>query len=96
MSAKCNPVVGWHVIKRGDRFAALEPIRQGLREHFGGVSQEAARGLVVRCDHGPQYTSDDFWGELSFCGIEISHAYVGEPGCNGIVERLSSATMRSG
>jgi len=84
----CDDVVGWHVVKRGDRFAALEPIRQGLGEHFGGVSKEAARGLVVRCDHGPQYTSDDFWGELAFCGIEVSYAYVGEPECNGIVERF--------
>ena len=84
----CDDVVGWEVVKRGDRFAALEPIRQGLREHFGGVSREGARGLVVRCDHGPQYTSDDFWGELAFCGIEVSYAYVGEPECNGIVERF--------
>ena len=43
---------------------------------------------MVRCDHGPQYTSDDFWGELSFCGIEVSYAYVGEPECNGIAERF--------
>jgi len=84
----CDDVVGWQAVKRGDRFAALEPIRQGLREHFGGVSKEAARGLVVRGDHGPQYTSDDFWGELSFCGIEVSYAYVGEPECNGIMERF--------
>lgn len=36
--AKC---VGIHATKRGTRFEALEPIRQGMREHFGGYG---ARG----------------------------------------------------
>jgi len=42
----------------------------------------------VRCDHGPHYTSDDFWEELAFCGIEVSYAYVGKPECNGVAERF--------
>jgi transposase InsO family protein len=29
--------VGLHVAKRGDRFEALEPLRQGVREHFLGM-----------------------------------------------------------
>jgi putative transposase len=32
-TAEC---VGIHVAKRAHRFEALEPIRQGVREHFGG------------------------------------------------------------
>ena len=62
--------------------------RQGLQAHFDGVTKEGARGLTVRCDHGCQYTSDDFRGELAFCGIQVSYAYVGEPECNGIMERF--------
>lgn len=83
-----DDVVGWTVAKKGDRFQALEPIRQGLRRHFGSIERDVARGLVVRCDHGSQYVSDDFRGELGYFGISISYAYVSEPECNGIAERF--------
>lgn len=33
-NAEC---VGWHVCKRGDRFAALQPIAMGVKEHFSSV-----------------------------------------------------------
>ena len=48
-SAGC---VGIHAAPRATRFEALEPIRQGVREHFGGFANHAARGLSVRHDHG--------------------------------------------
>lgn len=81
-------VVGHHVVKRGDRFAALEPVRQGVRDYFGGISADVARGLKLRHDWGSQYTSDDFQGEIAFLGIESSPAFVGEPECNGVAERF--------
>jgi putative transposase len=31
--------VGLHAAKGGDRFEALEPLRQGVREHFGGFDR---------------------------------------------------------
>ena len=40
-NAEC---VGWHVCKVGDRFAALEPVAQGLRRRSGSVEADAARG----------------------------------------------------
>ena len=43
-------VVGHHVCKRGDRFAALQPVAQGLAKHFGGVTADAGRGLSLRMD----------------------------------------------
>ncbi|MEX3582579.1 MAG: hypothetical protein VB137_08005 [Burkholderia sp.] len=46
--------VGIHVTKVGDRFAALEPISQGVREQFGSVEADAGRGLSLRMDHGSQ------------------------------------------
>ena len=49
-----DDVVGWHVAKLGDRWAALEPIRQGARYAFGGFAKDLARGLTLRCDWGPQ------------------------------------------
>lgn len=30
-----NEVVGWHVAQKSDRWAALEPIRQGVTRRFG-------------------------------------------------------------
>lgn len=50
-SAEC---VGIHAAKQGTRFEALEPIRQGVRTHFGAFGQDSAQGLVLRHDHGSQ------------------------------------------
>jgi len=80
-------LVGWHVAKKGDRWAALEPIRQGVREHFDGYAPKVALGLGVRHDWGPQYTAQQFLGELRWLGMRSTPAYVGEPECNGIMER---------
>lgn len=80
--------VGTHVTTRGDRFAALEPISQGVVKHFGGVERDVARGLVVHHDHGTQYTSIDFSRQLKYWGIAPSFAIVGEPQTNGVAERF--------
>jgi len=47
-----DEIVGWHTAKIGDRWAALEPIRQGVRHAFGAFGKEIARGLRLRCDWG--------------------------------------------
>ncbi len=80
-------VVGWHVAKRGDRWAALEPIRQGVQRTHGHYAPKIALGLGLRMDWGPQYTAHQFLGELAWLGIRPSPSYVGEPECNGIMER---------
>jgi len=80
-------IVGWHVAKKGDRWAALEPVVRGVREHVGGYAPKVALGLGLRHDWGPQYTADRFLGELRWLGIASTPAYVGEPECNGIMER---------
>lgn len=82
-----NDVVGWHVAKRGDRWAALEPIRQGVRTHYRGYVRKIALGLGLRHDWGPQYTAHQFLGELRWFGIQSTPSYVGEPECDGKVER---------
>ena len=55
--------IGLHAAKRGNRFEALEPIRQGIRERFGGIGDGVARGLRLRHDHGSNYLADDFQQE---------------------------------
>ena len=81
-------VVGWHVAKKGDRWAALEPIRQGVRTHMDGYAPRIALGLGLRHDWGPQYTAHQFQGELAWLGIRSTPSYVGEPECNGVAERF--------
>ena len=76
------------VARRGDRFAALEPIYQAVRERFGELAPDVCRGISCRHDWGPQYTSSHFTGSLRWLGIEDSPAYVGEPPCNGCAERF--------
>ena len=56
-TAEC---VGIHAVKKATRFEALEPIRQGVKEHCGAFSAGAADGLKLRHDHGSVYMSDDF------------------------------------
>jgi putative transposase len=80
--------VGIHASARATRFEALEPLRQGVREHFGDFAPGIAMGLSIRHDHGSQYVSDDFQGELRFLGMESSPSFVRAPEGNGVAERF--------
>jgi transposase InsO family protein len=84
-TAEC---VGIHAARRGTRFEALEPLHQGIREHFDGYRQDVATGLALRHDHGSQFMSDHFQAELRFLGIASSPAFVREPEGNGCAERF--------
>ena len=85
-NAEC---VGWHVCKVGSRFAALDPIAQGLERLYGSLDADVARGLALRMDHGSQYLSDHFLKQIRYWGIHPSFGFVEEPGnerCGGAVE----------
>lgn len=84
-TAEC---VGIHVVKKASRFEALEPIRQGVRQYFGGSFAGAAAGLRLRHDHGSVYMSNDFQTEIRFLGITPSPAFVRQPEGNGCIERF--------
>lgn len=81
-------LVGIHAARRGTRFEALEPIRQGVRHSFGAFGKGVASGLTLRHDHGSQFISEDFQREIAFLGIKDSPSYVREPQGNGIAERF--------
>ena len=83
-NAEC---VGWHVCKVGSRFAALEPIAQGLCQMYGSVAADVARGLALRLDHGSQYLSDHFLKQIRYWGIHPSFTFIKEPETNGVAER---------
>jgi transposase InsO family protein len=84
-TAEC---VGIHAAPHGDRFEALEPLRQGVREHFGGLTAAAAQGLALRHDHGSVYLSRDFQAEIAFLGMTSSPAFVRQPEGNDCIERF--------
>ena len=83
-----SELVGVHAAKSGNRFEALEPIRQGVLRHFGAIGPGVAAGLKLRHDHGSNYMSDDFQSEIAFFGIESSPSFVREPEGNGVAERF--------
>lgn len=84
-SAECT---GIHASRNANRFEALEPVKQGVRERFGAFAKNIATGLKLRHDHGSQYVSHDFQNEIAFLGLKSSPAYVREPECNGCAERF--------
>jgi transposase InsO family protein len=81
--------VGIHAGRIGNRFAALQPIAQGLKAEFGATGADAGRGLILRMDNGTQYTADDFLNPVKFWGITPSFAFVAEPQPNGVAERFN-------
>ena len=85
-NAEC---MGWHVCKQGTRFAALEPISQGLMATASSVAADAGRGLSLRLDHGTQYLSDHFQNQLKYWGISPSFAFIEQPQTNGVAERFN-------
>jgi putative transposase len=80
--------VGIHAARSGNRFEALEPVRQGVLRHVGPIGEQVAAGLQLRHDHGSNDMSGDFQAEIRFLGIESSPAFVREPEGNGVAERF--------
>ena len=80
--------VGIHGALIGNRFEALEPIRQGIKTYFGDYDKNIASGLLLRHDHGSQYMSMHFQKELGFLGMTSSPSFVRSPEGNGVIERF--------
>jgi transposase InsO family protein len=83
-----SEVVGIHASRSANRFEALEPVRQGVHRCFGAIAPGVAHGLKLRHDHGSNYMSVDFQGEIECLGIEASPSFVREPEGNGVAERF--------
>jgi len=72
--------------RRSSRFA------RGSLTHYKRYVKKVALGLGLRHDWGPQYCANQFLGELRWLGIRSTPSYVGEPECNGILERFGYRT----
>jgi putative transposase len=80
--------LGWHVSKRGDRYAAVQAVSMAVRNVFGHVNPSAARGVALRHDHGSAFLADHFHNQIRFWGMTPSYAFVSEPETNGVIERF--------
>lgn len=63
--------VGIHAAGRATRYEAFEPLRQGVRRHFGPIAGNVASGLALRFDYGSQHLNDTFQQELAFPGYRV-------------------------
>lgn len=85
-----DEILAWHAAEKGNRFAALEPVREAVKHTYGAIAKGIVSntGLFLRSDHGSQYDSKDFQNELRFLGLQHSPSFVRSPQCNGIIERF--------
>ena len=80
--------LGWHVSKRGTRHEALQATSMAVRQQFGHLGKDAARGLALRHDHGSAFMAEDFQNQIKAWGMLPSYAFVGQPETNGVIERF--------
>jgi transposase InsO family protein len=80
--------LGWHVAKRGDRFAAVQALGMAVKGVFGSLCAGTARGVAVRHDHGGAFMAEHFRNQVRFWGMAPSYAFVAEPETNGVAERF--------
>jgi len=85
-----DEILSWHTAKKGNRFAAMQPVRKAVKQEFGSIEKNICSDLELqlRSDHGSQYDSADFINEMNFLGLVMSKAFVRSPECNGIIERF--------
>lgn len=80
--------LGWHVSKRGTRHEALQAMGMAVRQQFGHLGRDAARGLALRHDHGSAFMAEEFGNQIRAWGAAPSYAFVGQPETNGVIERF--------
>src|SRR5215213_2688507 len=80
--------LGWHVAEKADRFAAAQALDFAIHTACGAVRADAARGLLLRHDHGSAFMSDHVQNQIAFLGMTPSFAFVRQPETNGVAERF--------
>jgi transposase InsO family protein len=79
--------VWYDAVRRMDRFAAADLLREVCAERFGSVEQAAASGLALRYNGGSCFRSDHYQAEIDHLGIARSPAFHYEPETNGVAEK---------
>ena len=81
------------VPKKGDRCAALEPVRQGVRGPHGRLRQGGRPEPRPAARRGSQYRARQFRAEIRWLGIRSTPACVRDPECNGVTGALHPDTQ---
>jgi len=76
-------IVGWHVAKRGDRWAALEPIRQGVQQTHGGCAPKSPWAWVCEWIGGHSTRRISFSGSCAGSGSGRRRAASASPSATG-------------
>jgi transposase InsO family protein len=82
-----DEILGVTVTTEATRWSALDCLHQAVQREFGGLGKDRARGVMLRVDHGSQFTARDYVREVRHLGLTLSYAFVGQPECNGVIER---------
>ncbi|MFN4298089.1 MAG: transposase [Brevundimonas sp.] len=80
--------LGWHMSKRGTRREAVQAMSMAVRQQFGHLGRDAARGVQLRHDHASCFMADEFQKQIKAWGMTPSFAFLGQPETNGVVERF--------
>jgi hypothetical protein len=71
-----NPAVGATGVPQWP--VELEALGMAVRQQFGHLCADAARGLALRHDHASNFMAEHFQKQIRFWGIAPSYAFVGE------------------
>lgn len=82
-----SEIIGVNVTTVGNRFSAVDCLHRAIKGQFGAVGKDVGRGIKLRLDHGTQFTSSRYVNEAHHLGFELSYSFVGQPECNGVIER---------
>jgi putative transposase len=80
-------VIGAYVTTNGNRFSAINCLHEAMKGQLDEVKKDKGRGIKLRLDHGTQFTSKRYVNEAHHLCFELSYSFVGQPECNGIIER---------
>jgi len=83
-----SEVVGYNVVKKGDRFEASRAIQNAVMNRYGVLEKDVCKNLVVRTDRGSQYISRYYRKTMKHLGIEPSYTWARSPESNGVIERF--------
>lgn len=83
-----SEVIGYNVVKRGDRFEATRAVQNAVFKRFGKLDKDVCENLVLRSDRGSQYISWYYKHSMKHLGIEASCTWARSPESNGIIERF--------
>ena len=62
--------LGWRLVKKGDRFAAIDALSEALKKVYCSVDTQVAGGVELRMDHGSQFKSDAFLKQARYGSCE--------------------------